>query len=198
MIVLRLLPPLAWTIVIAWFSGESWSSSGTGFLVPLARSFWPWAAPEQLEALHWFIRKGAHVTEYAVLAGLWRWALATRGAASWPAALGLSVLTASLDEVHQATTLSRAGSPMDVLLDSAAAGAALAVLAAGWTALDRLIGGLLWIAAVGGGALLAVNWVVAAPSSWLWLSVPAAWIALWFWRRKPGRPPRSAAEESAG
>ena len=76
---------------------------------------------------------------------------------------------------------------MDVLLDAAAAAAALALLVAGRSAVDRLIGGLLWIAALGGAALLAINWAAAAPAPWLWPSVPVAWIALFLWRRRPAR-----------
>ncbi len=46
--------------------------------------------------------------------------------------------------------------------------------------------GLLWIAAAGGTALLAIDWAAAAPPGWLWLSVPAAWLTLWAWRwRRP-------------
>ena len=76
---------------------------------------------------------------------------------------------------------------MDVLLDSTAAAAALVLLATGRAAIDRLIGGLLWIAALGGAAMLAINWAVAAPAPWLWPSIPVAWIALFLWRRRPAR-----------
>jgi hypothetical protein len=121
-----------------------------------------------------------------VLAGLWRWAFAPRGAAGW-LAFGLSLATAVLDEAHQATTVSRTGSIADVLLDTAGAAAALALLAGGGAAIDRLIGGLLWVAALGGAALLAINWAAAAPAPWLWPSIPMAWIALYLWRRRPAR-----------
>jgi VanZ family protein len=185
----RLLPPLLWTGLIAWFSSETWSASGpsSAFLSPLLTSLVPWATPEQIQGAIWLMRKCAHVTEYAVLAVLWRWAFSPLGPVSWRLALGLSVLTAALDEIHQATTATRTGSILDVLLDSSAAAAALAVLALGRTAVDRLIGGLLWLAALGGAALLAINWMVAAPPPWLWPSVPVAWIALLLWRRRPTR-----------
>jgi VanZ family protein len=182
----RFLPAVLWTALIAWFSAEAWSAAGTGFLVPFLASLVPWAAPEQLKAGVWLIRKCAHLVEYAVLAGLWRWAFAPRGTAGW-LAFGLSLATAVLDEAHQATTVSRTGSIADVLLDAAGAAAALALLAGGGAAIDRLIGGLLWIAALGGAALLAINWAVAAPAPWLWPSIPAAWIALFLWRRRPAR-----------
>ena len=122
-----------------------------------------------------------------MLATLWRWAFAPRAAAGWRLAFGLSVATAVLDEIHQATTVARTGSIVDVLLDSAGAAAALALVAGGGAAIDRLIGGLLWIAALGGAAMLAINWAAAAPAPWLWPSIPVAWIALFLWRRRPAR-----------
>ncbi len=186
--ILRFLPPLAWTMAITWFSGEGWSAPGTSrIFLPLLGTLLPWATPEQIEALHWLARKAAHFTEYAILAGLWHWAVAPRLSWARRAAFGLSVLTAALDEIHQSGTLSRTGSPADVALDAAGAAAALLVLACGWQTLDRVIGALLWIAAGGGTAMIAVNWAAAAPSGWLWLSVAAAWIALFAWRRSRGR-----------
>jgi VanZ family protein len=188
---LRVLPPLGWTALIAWLSTTDWSAAETrAFLLPALEHLLPWAAPEQLEAMHWLARKSAHAVEYGVLAALWRWALASRETArGWLAPLGLSVLTATMDEVHQATTLTRTGSPLDVLLDSAGAGAALIVLGGGAQVAARwLTSALLWFAAAGGTALIALNWVARAPSGWLWWSVPAAWIALavWLLRRRLG------------
>jgi VanZ family protein len=183
----RLALPLAWTGVIAWFSGDRWSSAATESLLPLLSALLPWAAPEQIEAAHGLVRKAAHVAEYAVLAALWLRALAPAMGAAWPVALALSVVTATVDELHQSTTLTRTGSAADVLLDSAGAAGALLTLAWGWPAVDRLIGGLLWIAAAGGTAMIALNWAAGAPLGWLALSVPAAWIALVLWRRSRGR-----------
>ena len=181
----RLLPALLWTGLVAWFSGASWGASGTDFLGPYLSSLFPWATPEQLKAVIGLIRKGAHVTEYAVLAVLWKLAWAPLGRRSWIPALMLSMLTAGLDELHQSTTSTRTGSAADVLLDTAGAGAGLVLAVGGWAAIDRLVGVLLWVAAVGGAAMLAINWATAAPAPWLWLSVPTAWIALYLWRRRP-------------
>jgi VanZ family protein len=180
-LVLRAFPPLAWTALIAWLSSESWSAAQTASsLVPLLERLLPWAAPEQIDALHGLTRKAAHVAEYAVLASLWRWTLgrstAIRGL--W-IPLGLSAATASLDELHQATTASRGASPADVLLDAAAAACLLGALTVGVRhTVERLTGVLLWIAAAGGTALLLLNWVAGAPFGWLTWSVPTAWIAL--------------------
>jgi VanZ family protein len=184
----RLLPALLWTGLVAWFSGASWDVSGTDFLRPYLSALFPWATPEQVKAGIGLIRKGAHVTEYAVLAVLWRWAWLPFGRRSWIPALALAALTAVLDELHQATTSTRTGSAADVLLDAAGAGAGLALAVHGWTTVDRLIGLLLWIAAGGGAVMLAINWATAAPAPWLWLSVPTAWIALYLWRRRRTAP----------
>ena len=186
---MRFLPAILWTALIAWFSTDTWSASGpgTGFLSPLLSALLPWAHLEQIQGVIWLIRKAAHVTEYAVLAILWCGAFTSRGPASRRLAFGLSVLTAGLDEIHQATTAARTGSIADVLLDSTAAAAALVLLARRGAAIDRLIGGLFWIAALGGAAMLAINWAAAAPAPWLWPSAPMAWIALFLWRRRPAR-----------
>ena len=181
---LRVLPPLAWTALIAWFSTGGWSATETSAtLLPLLQRLLPWAAPEQLEALHWLARKAAHAVEYGVLAALWGWALGRRDARPrWLAPLGLSILTAALDELHQSTTLTRTASPADVLLDSAGAGTALIVLSCGIRAiLQWLTGVLLWVAAAGGTALIALDWSAGVPAGWLWASTPAAWTALVLW-----------------
>lgn len=182
--VLRFLPPLLWSAVIAWFSRDAWGASAAEPLfLPWLRALLPWAAPEQLAGLYWLARKAGHVVEYAVLALLWRRAL---GPAGWYAPLALAVLTAALDEAHQATTLTRGGSVADVLLDAAAAAGALAVAVRGPRAsADGLAHLLLWVAAAGGTAVLAIDWAAAAPPGWLWLSVPAAWLILGVrrWRR---------------
>ena len=104
----------------------------------------------------------------------------------------LSVLTGALDEVHQATTSTRDGSVLDVLLDAAGATAALAIahggigqavaLAHDDPALDRRRRRR---------CLIAIDVTAGAPAGWLWWSVPAAWVALFFWYRAQRRePPR--------
>ena len=123
---LRLLPPLCWTGVIAYFGGSQWSGAHTAaWLDPLLRTFLPAASPEELATVHLLIRKAGHVIEYAVLAVLWRRSV---GGAGGP--LGLAVLTASLDELRQSFTVGRGGTMTDVLLDGAAAAMALALMAA--------------------------------------------------------------------
>jgi VanZ family protein len=188
--VLRLVPPLAWTVLIWWLSGAQGSADRTrGLVHALLAWILPWAAPEQLEAAHWLVRKSAHVVEYAVLAELWRRAL---GGWMWP--LGLSVLTAGLDEWHQAWSPTREGSAGDALLDSAAAGAVLLLQRRGPSGvLSQLTGALLWIGAVGGTVFLALHWLTGAPGRWLWWSAPSAWVALALWRRASRRDRRDVA-----
>jgi len=123
---LRLLPPLCWTGLIAYFGGGQWSGAHTAsWLGPLLRALLPTASLEDLATAHLFIRKAGHVIEYAVLAGLWRRYL---GGGAW-APLGLAVLTACLDELRQWFTPGRVGSMADVLLDGAAAATALGLIA---------------------------------------------------------------------
>jgi VanZ family protein len=122
---LRLLPPLCWTGLIAYFGGGQWDGAQTAaWLGPLLRALLPAASPEALAAAHLLIRKAGHVIEYAVLAGLWR-----RGLGGAWAPLGLAVLTACLDELRQSFTPGRDGAMADVLLDSAAAVTALGLIA---------------------------------------------------------------------
>jgi hypothetical protein len=183
----RFLLPLAWSALIAWFSGAGWHGGATTpLLEPWLRALLPWAAPEQIAGAHWLLRKTGHVVEYAVLALLWRRALAGPDApAPWRWPLALAVLTAVLDEAHQATTFTREGRVADVILDGSAAAAALFVATHGARrAADGLACILLWAAAAGGTVLLAIDLAAAAPSGWLWLSVPAAWLTLWVWRRR--------------
>ena len=183
----RFLPPLAWSALIAWFSGAGWHGGATTpLLEPWLRALLPWATLEQIAGAHWLLRKTGHVVEYAVLALLWRRALAGPDApAPWRWPLALVALTAGLDEIHQALTPTREGRVADVLLDSGAAAAALVAATLGARrAADGLAWILLWAAAAGGTAMLAIDLAASAPSGWLWLSVPAAWLALWVWRRR--------------
>ena len=181
---MRLLAPLCWTALIAWFSSDAWSATVTrSAALPWVAALLPWMTPDTFEALHGLIRKAAHVTEYGLLAFLWAWALG-----GWRRALVLSVLTAFLDEAHQATTADREGSAADFALDSSSAAAMLWLVHRGLGAgLDTLARAFLWTAAAGGTALLSLNLMAGAPSGWLWLSVPAAWIALTLFPRTTRR-----------
>ena len=122
---LRLLPPLCWTGLIAYFGGGQWDGAHTAaWLGPLLLALLPIASPEALATAHFLLRKAGHVIEYAVLAGLWR-----RGFGGAWVPLGLAVLTACLDELRQWFTPGRGGSMADVLLDGAAAATAIGLIA---------------------------------------------------------------------
>ena len=189
------VPPLLWMGVILWLASDSGSAEHTGRLIePILRYLFPLASPLQIEAMHGALRKLAHVTEYAILVGLWfrafmeRAATGARAAAwrAWMIAVGWAVI----DETYQFSLLSRTGSPFDVLID-AAGGLAVAIPAGyGWRpTADRLADILLWIAALGGAAFLALNVIAGVPSGVLWLTAPAALIALAVLRRRRTSPP---------
>ena len=76
-------------------------------------------------------RKAGHFTEYALLAALWWRALRTRldARTALGVAFGIAVAYAVTDEIHQTFVETRVGSPIDVLIDTAGAAAALALIA---------------------------------------------------------------------
>ncbi len=84
--------------------------------------------------LDFLLKKGLHAAEYAVLAGLWRRALAAGGvrrAGAW--ALLLTVAYAATDEWHQSFVPGRHARLSDVAVDAAGASLALAWLELGGT-----------------------------------------------------------------
>jgi VanZ family protein len=128
------LPPLIWMAAIFYFSTDTFSGEQTGSLLWRAASFiYPGITEEQFEALHFYVRKAGHFTEYALLALLlfrafragaiarWRW--------SWAAgSLLIVVLYALSDEYHQTFTRHRVGSIYDSLTDIAGGASALLAL----------------------------------------------------------------------
>ena len=93
----RWLPVLAWAGVIFAFSSVSHLGTGLGT--------WDHV-----------LRKCAHATEYAVLAGL-----LVRATSSYPWAFALAVAYAASDEVHQTFVRGRHGTPVDVGIDAVGA-----------------------------------------------------------------------------
>ena len=96
------LPVVAWAAVIFAFTSIPSLSSGLG----------TWDT---------FLRKGAHVTEYAVLGILLYRALGRE-----PLALAVGIAYAATDELHQHFVRGRHASPVDVAID--AVGVALGML----------------------------------------------------------------------
>jgi VanZ family protein len=135
------LPVAAWMAFVFIGSTDAFSSGHTSRLIgPFLRWLWPGLSHAAVESAVFWIRKAAHVTEYAVLAALWWRALWQRAPRdprpwSWPVAgqalLG-SVLWAAADEIHQATTATRGPSVRDVALDAAGAALGLLVLWRVW------------------------------------------------------------------
>lgn len=111
---LRLLPVIAWMGVIYLFSADSGEASAakSSFLASLL------GVPE------WVVRKGAHMTEFAVLAVLLMWFF--QGLRKlWNRNLFWSWLLASCyastDEFHQLFSGGRCGQLRDVGIDAAGA-----------------------------------------------------------------------------
>ena len=176
----RFVPPLAWTVIIFWFGSGAWGAETTGiFALPLLHRLLPWAGPELLDLAHLLARKLGHVVGYAALGAFW-W----RALRRWRAAVLIAALTAFLDEARQAATVGRGASAADVVLDSAAAGVGVALLAGGVApTVEALTAVALWWAALAGSLLIGLDLATGAPAGWLWLSTPAAWLLLG-WRRR--------------
>ena len=125
------LPPLAVTLGILIFSGDLGSSAHTQKVVEWLLSWLPFAGIEQVQEGHGYLRKAGHIAVYAGLYFFWfrawrgHFFSRLRPAILW--SLGLCLLTAMVDEGHQAMLPSRDGSLTDVALDFGAA--ALAALA---------------------------------------------------------------------
>lgn len=104
------------------------------FLVPFLHWLKPDISGEAIAQIHVLIRKGAHLTEYAILAVLlwraFRWQRAGARQSLWPhaaSALAVAIVFAATDEYHQGFIASRGSSPVDVLIDSCGAVLGLAV-----------------------------------------------------------------------
>jgi VanZ family protein len=88
------IPVVAWAAVIFTFSSIPSLSTGLG----------TWDT---------ILRKGAHVTEYAVLG-----ALLYRALGREPLALAIGIAYAATDELHQYFVRGRHASPVDVAIDA--------------------------------------------------------------------------------
>lgn len=133
---------ILWMAFIFFMSAQPASvsqemSHNIGFLV--GRLFIPgfsgWSAERQLAwavSIDFFVRKGAHLSEYAVLALLVRAAVRSfrpSGGHTVRITLGICFLYACTDEIHQLFVPGRAGMFRDVLIDTAGAAAGLLLAA---------------------------------------------------------------------
>lgn len=123
-------PALLWMGVIFFLSTDMGSSAHTSLILePLLRWLKPDISAEAIEQAHFFVRKGAHVSEYALLAILWWRVLAhvhAEGAVRpiWfcgPMAWLIATGYAATDEYHQTFVSSRGASVHDVMVDSCGA-----------------------------------------------------------------------------
>lgn len=128
-------PLVAWVAVIFFASTGNLSASNTSRIVrPLLLWLFPAITEPELMQAHFFVRKAAHFTEYAVLA-----LLAARAFLSssrvwlrrrWPvAAFALVAACSLLDEYHQSFLDTRTGTVYDSLIDMTGGAFALAALA---------------------------------------------------------------------
>jgi len=106
-------------------------SQTSRFIRPLLHFLFPAASEETIQLYHAYIRKAAHVTEYAVLAVIaFRTLKLSRAplTVSYLLPIALVMLIASIDEFNQSFEPSRTSSPYDVLLDIAGGITGLAIV----------------------------------------------------------------------
>lgn len=104
------LPVIVWSVVILSASTDHFSSNESrGWLSSII-------GPVLASALNIFLRKLGHVVGYGIL-GI----LARRADRRVLLAIGIALLVAVTDETRQSMTLTRTGSPWDVLLDGLSA-----------------------------------------------------------------------------
>lgn len=110
-------PLFLWIGVIFYLSSSSGSMTETSrFVRPLLEFLFPSATEDVLLNYHFYIRKLAHITEYAILGFLaMRAFLGT--ASPFAIASIIVVLVAAADEFNQSFQSSRTSSAGDVLLD---------------------------------------------------------------------------------
>ena len=137
-VIFRSIPVLLWASSIFWGSTDALSAQRTSrFLTPFLRWLVPGIQDESIATLRMVIRKGGHVTEFAVLAALVGWAgqgtrMDNGGRRLFAGAWLLATAYAATDEWHQSFYPSRQAQGTDVLIDSCGAliGAGAAVA---WT-----------------------------------------------------------------
>jgi VanZ family protein len=131
----RWWPALVWAALIFSFSTGAFSAEDTSrIILPILHWLFPGASRAGLLAMHSFIRKCGHVTEYFVLSLLiLRGIRAGRREAhlAWAlAAIAIVAGYAGLDELHQSFVPGRGGLEIsDVLLDTTGGAAAQALAA---------------------------------------------------------------------
>ena len=129
------LPVFLWMALMFFGSTDLMSAEHTSrILTPLLRWWNPDISPATIAQVHFFVRKAAHFTEYAILAGLLFRALRFWVDGFWRAALVLAtaIIFAVADEFHQSFVASRTSSLGDALLDWTGALFGLMICAMTW------------------------------------------------------------------
>jgi VanZ family protein len=126
------LPAILWTALVLAASGGWLSGAQTGGLLSALLAMFGSLPIEVLGAIHFLLRKLAHLTEYGILAWLLYRARAqtqTIWNPSWARFALLGVLmVATIDELHQHFVPARVGSIVDVMIDMVGAALALGIL----------------------------------------------------------------------
>lgn len=124
------LPPALWTCVILLASFDTFSASHSGPLLEtiITAIVGHPLLPAQFDAVHFLVRKAAHLTEYGILGALLFRAVRNERkgwSVRWSAAAVLiAAVVASTDEWHQTLIPSRTGTVSDMFLDTAGAAVA--------------------------------------------------------------------------
>lgn len=135
-------PVLVWAAFVLFASSSNFSASNTSRIIrPLLLWLFPGIAEASIQQVHFFVRKMAHLTEYAILALLAARSLRASGLAAlrrswWPASFVFVAAVALVDEYHQSFEPSRTGTIYDSLLDMTGGAIALTCLAL-WLAVRR-------------------------------------------------------------
>lgn len=117
------LPVILWALLISMFSTDDFSSSNTSRIIdPLVLWIFPNASPQLQDAIHYFVRKLGHWSEYFVLS--WLLLRAFQGVprrelqVRWIVwTLALVLVYALVDELHQAFVPSRSARLADSMLN---------------------------------------------------------------------------------
>ncbi|MGZ4965540.1 MAG: VanZ family protein [Chthoniobacterales bacterium] len=126
------LPVFIWVSVIFIGSTDLMSAEHTSrFIAPFLHWLRPDISAEAIAQVQFFVRKTAHVSEYAILAILLLRALRAGRERVIGRTLILTLLLAAghaaLDEFHQSFVASRTASPYDVMIDTCGAVLGLAL-----------------------------------------------------------------------
>lgn len=121
-------PPFLWGLAIPSLSGNAGSGINTMRLMQWLLSGYPSMTYQDIESIHWYLRKFGHMIAYGVLYLLWfrAWKrqVPHRSGLSLKLALLFSLVVALLDEGYQTFFPERTGSLADVALDMTGAGLA--------------------------------------------------------------------------